>query len=77
MEETIVNATAILDKMSVWKTQDGRSWKNPDHAMLWTRWDCALKIRLGFTLWSVGLLRACHARPPFVFEFVNTVVFLF
>ena len=37
VKETVVNATAVLEKMTAWKTQEGRSWNNPDHAMLWTR----------------------------------------
>jgi len=37
VETTVVNASSVLYKMRKWKTQDGRSWKNPDHAMVWTR----------------------------------------
>ena len=37
VETTIANATELLDVMIYWKHQEGRTWKNPDHAMLWTR----------------------------------------
>ncbi|KAI0220635.1 hypothetical protein LSAT2_027881, partial [Lamellibrachia satsuma] len=36
---TVIDGRDVLKKMSRWKTEDGRSWKNPDHVMLWTRYD--------------------------------------
>lgn len=36
-ETTVIDANAALEKMTLWKTKDGRSWKKPDHVMLWTR----------------------------------------
>ncbi|KAI0232830.1 hypothetical protein LSAT2_016875, partial [Lamellibrachia satsuma] len=39
VETTVINATVGLEDFAVWTIQDGRSWKNPDYAMLWTRYD--------------------------------------
>ncbi|KAI0216172.1 A disintegrin and metalloproteinase with thrombospondin motifs adt-1 [Lamellibrachia satsuma] len=50
VQDTVVDASVILDKLEVWKTTGGRSWKNPDHAMLWTIYDIygSSKSTVGF-----------------------------
>ena len=36
VQDTVVNATEILENLYIWKTSEGRSWKNPDDAILFT-----------------------------------------
>ncbi|KAK2188368.1 hypothetical protein NP493_134g01013 [Ridgeia piscesae] len=45
-----LTSEAVIEKLAAWRLEDGRTWKNPDHAMLWTRYDIAESVNNSQTL---------------------------